>query len=51
MANTENICGECRYNSYNQDIGDYVCDNTYSENYGMDTLYDDSCEDFEEKES
>ena len=49
------ICGECKYNerdfSKPQNNGiEFYCDNEFSDNYGLPTMYDDSCEDFEEKE-
>ena len=44
------ICGECKYNKYSTTEKEFYCSNTDSDNYGMSTMYDDSCEDFEEKE-
>ena len=29
---------------------EFYCSNTDSDNYGIATMYDDSCEDFEEKD-
>ena len=49
------ICGECRYNKrdfskpQNKGHAEFYCGNEDSENYGIPTMYDDSCEDFEEK--
>ena len=40
-------CGTCRFNSY--EYGEFSCSNTDSDNYGIPTAYDDSCEDWEEK--
>ena len=44
------ICGECKYNKYSTTEKEFYCSNTDSDNYGMPTMYDDSCEDFEEKD-
>ena len=45
------ICGECKYNKYSTTEKEFYCINTDSDNYGMPTMYDDSCEDFEEKDN
>lgn len=42
------VCGTCEHNR-KDDLGWY-CGNKNSENYGCHTFYDDSCEDWEEKE-
>ena len=42
------ICGECKYNKYSTTEKEFYCSNTDSDNYGIPTMYDDSCEDFEE---
>ena len=44
------ICGECKYNKYSTTEKEFYCSNTDSDNYGIPTMYDDSCEDFEEKD-
>lgn len=50
------MCGECKYNkrdfSKPQDSGysKFCCGNEDSENYGVPTFYDDSCDDFEGRE-
>ena len=50
------ICGECKYNKrdfskpQNSGYAEFCCGNEDSDNYGVPTMYDDSCEDFEEKE-
>ena len=50
------ICGECKYNKrdfskpQNSGYAEFCCDNEDSDNYGVPTMYDDSCEDFEEKD-
>lgn len=40
-------CGECAFNTYED--GEFVCGNEDSENYGLPTAYNDSCEEGEEK--
>ena len=51
------ICGECKYNkrdfSKPQSSGysEFCCRNEDSENKGVQTFYDDVCDDFEEKEN
>lgn len=47
MNETEPICANCKHNT--KDAENYYC-NTDSDNYGIATMYDDSCEDFEEKD-
>ena len=50
------ICGECKYNKrdfskpQNSGYAEFCCGNEDSDNYGLPTMYDDSCDDFEEKE-
>ena len=50
------ICGECKYNKrdfskpQNSGYAEFCCGNEDSDNYGVPTMYDDSCDDFEEKE-
>lgn len=41
------ICGNCVHNTYGN--GDFLCGNENSDNYGCYIAYDDSCEDFEER--
>ena len=48
-------CGNCKYNAVYIDATGYgkstfFCDNEESSEYGSPTAYDDSCDDFEEKE-
>ena len=49
------ICGECKYNKrdfskpQNSSYAEFCCGNEDSDNYGVPTMYDDSCDDFEEK--
>ena len=50
------ICGECKCNKrdfskpQNSGYVEFCCGNEDSDNYGLPTMYDDSCDDFEEKE-
>lgn len=52
----EMVCGNCKYSQYDYDgsgvrrNGGYYCSNESSVNCGVPTFYDDSCEEFEEKE-
>ena len=49
------ICGECKHNKrdfskpQNSGYAEFCCGNEDSDNYGVPTMYDDSCEDFEKK--
>lgn len=43
-------CGKCAYNIYDKKEKCYICNNRASENYGLMTYYDDTCEDFEGRE-
>ena len=51
------VCGNCKHNkrdfSKPQDdaYSDFCCGNEDSGNYGVPTFWDDTCDDFEEKES
>ena len=50
------ICGECKYNKrdfskpQNSGYAEFCCSNEDSDCYGIPTMYDDSCDDFEEKD-
>lgn len=49
-------CGNCKYSKRNflNPLGkgyvEFYCNNGRSDNYCVPTFYDDTCEDFEEKE-
>lgn len=47
----EEQCGKCAYNTYDKKERCYVCSNKESENYGLMTYYDETCEDFEGEET
>lgn len=45
------ICGTCKFNKFAPEgSGLFYCDNNDSDMYGIPSEYDDSCEDWEEKE-
>lgn len=49
-------CGTCNFNKrdfskpQNEGYAEFCCGNEDSDNYGVPTMYDDTCEDWEEKE-
>lgn len=47
----DKICGKCQYHSPPEIPGqsDWWCNNTQSENYAMETDYEDTCYDWEER--
>lgn len=45
----DKICGNCLYNKYNYDTEEFTCDCEESMYYGIETDYEESCDDFEEK--
>lgn len=48
MKDENKCCGNC---IYHKPFGDeFGCDNEDSEAYGLETQFDDYCEDYEEKE-
>lgn len=42
-------CSNCKHNSYDRERKEYFCNNKKSESYGLETAYDDCCEDYELK--
>lgn len=50
------VCGTCKYNKrdfskpQNEGYVEFCCGNIDSENYCVPTFYDDTCDDWEEKE-
>ena len=56
MSYGEEVCGNCKFSQYDYDgsgmrnSGGYYCCNERSINCGVPTLYDDTCDDFEDKE-
>lgn len=50
--NEERWCGNCRYNKRdwtNRENLDFYCSNEDSDAYGCNTLYEDGCDEWEEK--
>lgn len=48
VPDKERCCGTCRH--HKPFAGEWGCDNEESENYALETAYDDYCEEYEEKE-
>ena len=52
----EEVCGRCKHHkrdfSKPQNAGycEFTCFNEESDNYGVPTCFDDTCDDYEEKE-
>jgi len=50
------VCGNCKYNKrdfskpQNQGYAEFCCNNEDSDCYGVPTMWDDACDDFEEKD-
>lgn len=50
------VCGTCKYNKrdftkpQNSGYAEFCCGNEDSECYGVPTAYDDTCDDYEEKD-
>lgn len=47
------VCGNCKYNKRVLDVhcnAEFCCGNEDSDNYAVPTFYDDTCDDWEEKE-
>lgn len=40
------MCGECKYSEFQN--GEYICTNEESECYGLETIYDCECDEYEE---
>ena len=47
MGNLNTCCGTCCWHEYC--VGEWICDNEYSDSYGVETDYNDTCPDWEEK--
>ena len=46
----DGVCGNCKYNNYDYDEGDFVCTCEDSVNYGLYTDYDGECEYYEQED-
>lgn len=42
------MCGNCKFSKYQN--GEYICTNVESDGYGLETSYDDECEECEERD-
>lgn len=52
MIDKEQVCGMCKYNVRdwtNKNNPDFYCSCEDSENYGYNTAYTDTCEEWEER--
>lgn len=49
VEDTEQCCGNCIYNNYDRQEGQWCCICADSEAYGLLTAYGDSCEEWEER--
>lgn len=43
-------CGTCKYHFKDNSTGEWTCGCPDSENYGIETGYNDSCDEHEERE-
>lgn len=51
MDEEEKVCGTCKFNTFDHECSEFVCDNPDSEGYGCQTMYSDCCEEgWESKE-
>lgn len=53
MMEEKHCCGNCKHNKRdwtNPNNPDFYCANKHSDNYGYNTAYKHTCEDWEEKE-
>ena len=46
----DKICGNCKYNEFDDEIDDYACNCPDSDEYGISTFYEDTCDEFEERD-
>ena len=49
-AMSNECCGTCKYNRYGGEVADFECVCKESEAYGLQTAYDDFCEEWEKKD-
>lgn len=49
-AMSEQVCGMCKYNSYDRQDSSFYCGNEDSWYYGCMTAYSDTCEEYTDKE-
>ena len=48
MRRDEEICGNCKYHR-TDDTGEWICNNHDGEYFGLETDYEDTCPDYEER--
>lgn len=48
--NNQEVCGTCKYNRRDRQTGEFYCGNESGDNYAVPTFYDDTCDEWEEKE-
>ena len=46
----DEICGTCKFNTYDKEYKKFYCDNEDSDTYGASNNYDDECEEWEGKD-
>ena len=49
-AMSKQVCGMCKYNSYDKQDSSFYCGNEDSWYYGCMTAYNDTCEEYTDKE-
>lgn len=50
MDEDEKVCGRCKFNIFDHECSEFVCDNPESDAYGVGTAYCDSCTEWENRE-
>lgn len=50
MDEEEKVCGRCKFNTFDHECSEFVCDNPESDAYGVGTSYCDSCTEWENRE-
>lgn len=43
-------CGNCKHCRYDWELSEYICQNEESDNYGLETDYEESCAAWEERD-
>lgn len=44
MDEEEKVCGTCKFNIFDHECSEFVCNNPESEGYGCGTMYSERCE-------
>ena len=50
MDEEEKVCGTCKFNIFDHECSEFVCDNPESDAYGVGTSYCDFCSEWENRE-